>query len=207
MSTMTDTPLASSTPATPEVPLAAPVALPDETPLSTPAPTVAAPAEPSLSEPAAFDLGAWVAGLNPARRAVTIYGRPDLQADVDLLRERMLEARRCGEPEAAEDYKQRLAAVSAELRASALDVVVQATAPELQERIKADTGCAEGSELNNDQACQFTAAHVVEPAGFTAEHVRAILDASPAQAMVLIHAVRRVNTEAVQVVAPFSPGR
>lgn len=207
MSTMTDTPLASPTPTVSEAPLAAPVPLPDEASLSAPASAVAAPAEPSLSDPATFDLSAWVAGLNPARRAVTIYGRPDLQADVDLLRERMLEARRCGEAEAAEDYKQRLAAVAAELRASALDVVVQATAPELQDKIKADTGCAEGAEMNNDQACMFTAAHVVEPAGFTAEHVRAILDASPAQATVLIHAVRRVNTEAVQVAAPFSPGR
>lgn len=184
-----------------------------DTPLAADAPLSAATSRPTdapdvpLSDPASFDLDAWAAGLRPSRRAVTVYARPDLQADADILRERALEARRAGDAEAAESYQADLRRVINVLRASSLDIIVQATSPDTQDAIKASTGAAAGEDMSFDQALHYTAAHVVEPSGFTAEHLRALSDASPAQAMLVVHAVRKANVEAPRVDGPFSRGR
>lgn len=53
-------------------------------------PSFGDPIDPSIKNPDAltpegFDLAAWISGVQPVRRRVTIYGRGDLQAQIDEL--------------------------------------------------------------------------------------------------------------------------
>lgn len=66
--------------------------------------------------PETFDLASWIGGVNPVRRRVTIYGRGDLQAEIDELADAEALARGAER----ERLDARLVEVTAELKASAM---------------------------------------------------------------------------------------
>lgn len=75
-----------------------------------------------------FELDEWLAGARPPERAITVYGRADLVADLEALdadyeAARSAGDRRLGGP--ADDIRQRMRALRAEMESSRLTVRVR----------------------------------------------------------------------------------
>jgi len=147
-----------------------------------------------------FDLEKWINGVTPVERACTIYGRADLLAQLDLMRDRIRAARRAGkDTKSLEGQAQHLAD---EVEASALDVVVQGWSPERREEYHQalkDQGITDNLELG----LHMVAAQIVKPEGFTVEMLRTLQDVSPTQAGLIASRVQEANTKPVEVSVPF----
>lgn len=176
-------------------------------------PTSTATTEPALADstgqetlnPDTFDLAAWLAGMRPARRATTVYARPDLLADLDVLAERIQVARAASDNVEAARLVAQATAIRQALIDSSLDVVVQATSEERRATIREQAGLADGVEATTRQALEIIAAHIVEPAGMDVEALTMLHEASPAQVEKIARAIQVVNQTAPGVPAPFSP--
>lgn len=155
--------------------------------------------------PEGFDLQAWLAGARPSRRATTIFARPDLLADIDVLSERVLAARAADHKGEVADLIGQIRALREELTTSALDIVVEASSERVQADLRASLGIVEGQPVTDEQTLAFIAAHIVEPAGFDAAALAAFNDISPQQVLKIASAVKVVNQSAPAVPAPFSP--
>lgn len=158
---------------------------------------------PVKTTPADVDLLSWIQGVRSARRAVTIYGRADLAADLDALAAQIAAARASAQP--TEDLIRDALAVRDELFASALDVVVEERSGEAlaarREQLQA-AGVTDEVELLLHQLAD----QIVEPAGFTVDLLRQLHQATPVQVMAIAHSVRLVNTSVPQVDIPFLHG-
>lgn len=146
-----------------------------------------------------FDLAEWIAGVRPTRRAVTLYARGDLLADIDLLSERIRLARLAGDDTTAD--RATLSEVYEALAASALDVVVEARS---LEAVKAVTDAMPSDATVLDQNLATIAAQIVEPAGLTTEMLRTVWQSQPHQVDLLLAACREANLKAPKVTPPFS---
>lgn len=151
-----------------------------------------------------FDLEAWLAGARPSRRATTVYARPDLLAEIDLLSERVIEAEAARDNIAAAKYMVQVRELREQMRASALDVVVEASSETARDRIREAIGVEAGKGVTADQALQFAAAHIVEPKGMDAEALKRLSEVSQQQVIKIMSAVQVANETAPAVPAPFS---
>lgn len=161
------------------------------------------PVEEDLT-PEGFDLAAWLAGMRPARRATTIYARPDLLADIDVLAERLQVARAAGDDVEAARLATQVGRLRQEVADSALDVVVQATSEERRAALREQAGIKDSEQVSVDQALALIAAHVVAPEGLDVDALRMIHQASPTQVEKIARAIQVVNQAAPGVPAPFS---
>lgn len=152
---------------------------------------------------AGFDLVAWVGGARPSRRATTVYARPDLLAQIDLLSERVIEARAAQDTKTINTLVAQIRDLRSEMEASALDVVVEAQSEDAHKLLREALGVRPGVEETVEQRLAWTAAHIVEPAGFTAEVLADFCRVSPAQVGKIMSAVQVANTTAPAVPAPF----
>lgn len=119
-----------------------------------------------------FDLAAWVGGLSPVRRAVTIYGRQDLLAEIDIAENRLQ-----GLAKGTDDWRatvDQIAELRAEYNASALDVVVRALDADQASKLFAAIQDAADDEARAERELEYTAAHIVEPAGLGLDELKSV---------------------------------
>lgn len=156
--------------------------------------------------PEGFDLQAWLAGARPSRRATTIFARPDLLADIDVLSERVIVARSAGTQAEVAGLLAQIRDIREAVAASSLDIVVEARSAQVQDDLRASLGIVEGQEPTTEQTIAFIAAHIVEPEGFDAAALSRFNEVSPQQVVKIAQAVRVANDSAPVIPAPFSQG-
>jgi len=160
-------------------------------------------------DPATFDLNAWIGGVTPTVRAVTLYQRTDLLGEVDALQRELRIAESIPDEdrgmtdEGPETIRRRLEQVAREFEASALTVKVQGRSDPHREQITKrlkKQGIDDPREVNLHQLADA----VVEPAGMTVEFLRHLGDVAEAQLKLLFAAASLASFEAPRVDVPFS---
>lgn len=145
--------------------------------------------EPDLNHEE-FDLAAWISGVQPVRRRVTIYGRGDLQAQIDELSQ--AEALALGEER--EQLEAELVALTAELRASGVTFEIEGrTSTAVQGVAKA---LREEGVADEDIDLGLIAAQCVSPA-VTLEDLRTLRSVREADVLRLSNVVVDANTRPV----------
>lgn len=167
---------------------------PEETLSTPPAP----PASP-LEDPARIDVTAFIAGILPIRRAVTIYARGDLLATLDVLAERISKNKLSGEN--VEYLEGKAAEIVEEIQSNCLNFVVEGRSGEWVKEFF--TRMKEQGISETDSTIMQVAEQIVEPAGVTYELLKQIIDKAGVQAAKLSYAVIAANSGEVEIPAPF----
>lgn len=142
--------------------------------------------------PETFDLAAWIAGVTPVQRTVTLYARGDLFADLSALETRYDEAKRAANVDDMRALKEQMREVADQIRASALDITVQGRSADWVQRFRKD--CEERG-LDGDQATlEQLAAQITAPEGLTVDMLATLRDRIEPQVVALVQAVATVNT-------------
>lgn len=150
--------------------------------------------------PEAFDLAAWIAGVTPVQRTVTLYARGDLFADLSALESRYDEAKRAANLDNMRALKEQMREVADQIRASALDVTVQGRSVDWVQRFRKDM---EERGLDSDQTTlEQLAAQITAPEGLTVDMLATLRDRIEPQVVALVQAVAAVNTQAPRISVP-----
>ena len=164
---------------------------------ANPAPSEESVAALSKSEAAqAFDLAAWIGGVRPTRRSVTIYGRLDLLAEIDELAER--EMRTAGKD--AEACRERATELNEQLMASGVTFTVEGRSGTWVSTFEKRLDKKKVKDPTKRLLMQV-AEQIVEPEGVTYSDLRALADVTEAQVTKLAHATVAANA-AVHVSNP-----
>jgi hypothetical protein len=172
----------------------------DEMEAATPAASSTTEVEAAALDPKTFDLAAWVDGITPVRHATRIYGRGDLVAKLDLVKDQIIAAKTGRDYETVKALRDQGGAILDALEESALDIVVEGWSPSRVEAFQKPLK-AEGLS-DEDILVRQTVAQVVEPAGFTSELFQSMLDALYPQAMQVVASVVAANNRAPVVSIP-----
>lgn len=150
--------------------------------------------------PETFDLAAWIEGVTPVQRTVTLYARGDLFADLSALETKYDEAKRAANVDDMRALKERMREVADQIRASALDVTVQGRSVDWVQRFRKDM---EERGLDSDQATlEQLAAQITAPGGLTVDMLATLRDRIEPQVVALVQAVAAVNTQAPRISVP-----
>lgn len=150
--------------------------------------------------PETFDLAAWIAGVTPVQRTVTLYARGDLFADLSALESRYDEAKRAANVDDMRALKEQMREVADQIRASALDVTVQGRSVDWVQRFRKDM---EERGLDSDRATlEQLAAQITAPEGLTVDMLATLRDRIEPQVVALVQAVAAVNTQAPRISVP-----
>lgn len=150
--------------------------------------------------PETFDLAAWIAGVTPVERTVTLYAHGHLFADLSALETRYDEAKRAANVDDMRALKERMREVADQIRASALDVTVQGRSVDWVQRFRKDM---EERGLDSDQATlEQLAAQITAPEGLTVDMLATLRDRIEPQVVALVQAVAAVNTQAPRISVP-----
>jgi hypothetical protein len=189
--------------------LADPTPVDDDATAATPDASLAAPADIRPLDPTAplplvsekFDLAAWIAGVRPARRATTVYARPDLLADLDLLAERYALTSPASPDRPA--LEQQMRDLREQVEASGLDIIVEARSEELRQTM-AQALEKDGLKATDiDYQLSMIASQIIQPAGLDSATLKTLYDISPVQVAKIAQAATAANTEAPRVELPF----
>lgn len=150
--------------------------------------------------PETFDLAAWIAGVTPVQRTVTLYARGDLFADLSALENRYDEAKRAANVDDMRGIKEQMREVAARIKASALDITVQGRSADWVQRFRKD---CEDRGVDGDQATlEQLAAQITAPEGLTVDMLATLRDRIEPQVVALVQAVATVNTRAPRISVP-----
>ena len=150
--------------------------------------------------PETFDLAAWIAGVTPVQRTITIYARGDLFADLSALETRYDEAKRAANVDDMRALKEKMREVADKIRASALDITVQGRSADWVQRFRKD---CEDRGVDGDQATlEQLAAQITAPEGLTVDMLATLRDRIEPQVVALVQAVATVNTQAPRISVP-----
>lgn len=150
--------------------------------------------------PETFDLAAWIAGVTPVQRTVTLYARGDLFADLSALENRYDEAKRAANVDDMRVLKEQMREVAARIKASALDITVQGRSADWVQRFRKD---CEDRGVDGDQATlEQLAAQITAPEGLTVDMLATLRDRIEPQVVALVQAVATVNTQAPRISVP-----
>lgn len=189
--------------------LADPIPVDDDTPATVPDASLADPtdirtldpAAPLPLEPEKFDLAAWIAGVRPARRATTVYARPDLLANLDLLAERYALTSPASPDRPT--LEQQMRDLREQIEASGLDIIVEARSEELRQ-IMAQALEKDGLKATDiDYQLAMIASQIIQPAGLDSATLKTLYKISPVQVAKIAQAATAANTEAPRVELPF----
>lgn len=155
-------------------------------------------------EPGNFDLDSWISGLATFRRAVTIHGRPDVLAEIDVIDDRLKRAQ--GSRRAAL-LKERVR-LEKIYHASALDIIMQPVTREytveMMGRIE-ELKKAEPDDMGKqveEVELKWLAAHIVQPEGFDLERLRTINEKAPSIINALSNKATDVDLESAGKINP-----
>ena len=150
--------------------------------------------------PETFDLAAWIAGVTPVQRTITIYARGDLFADLSSLETRYDEAKRAANVDDMRALKAQMRHVADQIKASALDITVQGRSADWVQRFRADL---KERGVDGDQATlEQLAAQITAPEGLTVDMLATLRDRIEPQVVALVQAVATVNTQAPRISVP-----
>ena len=189
--------------------LADPIPVDDDTPATVPDASLADPtdirpldpAAPLPLEPEKFDLAAWIAGVRPARRATTVYARPDLLADLDLLAERYALTSPASPDRPT--LEQQMRDLREQVEASGLDIIVEARSEELRQTM-AQALEKDGMKATDiDYQLAMIASQIIQPDGLDSATLKKLYEISPVQVAKIAQAATAANTEAPKVELPF----
>lgn len=189
--------------------LAAPSSVDDDTPATTADASLADPTDirpldptaPLPLEPEKFDLAAWIAGVRPARRATTVYARPDLLADLDLLAERYALTSPASPDRPA--LEQQMRDLRERVEASGLDIIVEARSEELRQTM-AQALEKDGLKATDiDYQLAMISSQIIQPVGLDSATLKTLYEISPVQVAKIAQAATAANTEAPRVELPF----
>ena len=162
-------------------------------------------------DPKTFDLTAWINGATSTVRAVTLYQRPDLVAQVDELQRQLRVAEAIPEDDRGmndatpQGIRQRLEQVAKEFEASALVFKVEGRSDEAREKIAKKLKKQNVTD-EYEVALHQLADAIGEPKGVTVEFLRVLSDRSESQLKKLNATFLAANFVAPQVDVPFSNG-
>lgn len=147
-----------------------------------------------------FDIVAWVNGVQPVRRGTTVYARGDLLADLDILREQIGEEREAGRVQQVAALSAQADEIAETIRASAVDIVVEARSGEWLEQFWKT--CKDAEMSQEDTYLAQVAAQIVAPEGFTGALLREFSEKSPHQAALIFGLVHEANNAKVDITVP-----
>lgn len=189
--------------------LADPISVDDDTPVTAPDASLADPtdirpldpAAPLPLEPEKFDLAAWIAGVRPARRATTVYARPDLLADLDLLAERYALTSPASPDRPT--LEQQMRDLREQVEASGLDIIVEARSEELRQTM-AQALEKDGLKATDiDYQLAMIASQIIQPVGLDSATLKTLYEINPVQVAKIAQAATAANTEAPRIELPF----
>lgn len=154
--------------------------------------------------PATFDIAAFVAGVKPTRRAVTIYARGDLKAALDRLSDDIDKAEKAGRTDEAAELRRDAAAVVEEMSApgAVVDVIVEGRSDDWVSRFDAELDAQKITD-ETERIVRRVAAQIVEPAGFTYELLEQLRQVSEPQVKKIVVAAQMANVQPAGVDASF----
>ncbi len=179
------------------------------------APTDSADETPEV-DAATFDLNAWIAGVQPTVRSVTLYQRADLLAEVAELERRIKIAERAQAGAGPEDedeldggddvesLRARLNEVLDAWAASAVTFRVQGRTDEWREQKKKEL-IRQGIKDETEITLRLLAQSIIAPAGITYEHLAHLNAVSQPQVKLLLVAWTTANHQPPAVTVPSSP--
>lgn len=170
-------------------------------------------------DPAAFDLGTWIAGVTATVRSCTLYQRPDLLADIDELERRLTIAGKTAKARGPEgedtldDHGDDVDTISAQLTNALHEFAASAVTFRVQGRTDEWRDAAEkrlkkqGIRDETEIILRQLAESVVAPAGITYEHLAHLNTVSQPQIKMLLVAWQMANVQPprANVDVPFSP--
>ena len=176
------------------------MAVEDEMEAATPAAQKPVEQEANALDPKTFDLAKWIDGVEPIEHAVKIYARGSLLAELDIIKGELDNAKLAKNYALVKELGDKAAEIVAALEESALTVKVVAWS---QDRIDAFTEPLKAAGMSDeDRAIEQVAAQVTEPAGFTADQYRTLLERVRPQAETIAGAVLAANTRVPVVSVP-----
>ena len=176
------------------------MAVEDEMEAATPAAQKPVEQEASKLDPETFDLAKWIEGVEPIEHAVKIYARGSLLAELDIIKGELDNAKLAKNYSLVKELGDKAAEIVAALEESALTVKVVAWS---QDRIDAFTEPLKAAGMSDeDRVIEQVAAQVTEPAGFTADQYRTLLERVRPQAETIAGAVLAANTRVPVVSIP-----
>lgn len=167
--------------------------------------------ESSELDPDTFDLDAWIGGATATVRAVTLYQRPDLIAEVDRLKEELRIAETISDEDRGmndptpDGVRQQLTEVARQWEASRLTVKIEGRSDEAREKI-AKRLKKQGVTDEETIVLHQLADAIIEPKGLTAEKLRKLQAVSEPQVKLLLVSAAYANGQPPRVDVPFSNG-
>ena len=176
------------------------MAVEDEVEAATPAAQKPVEQEASALEPKTFDLAKWIDGVEPVEHSVRIYARGSLLAELDIIKGELDNAKLAKNYGRVKELGEKAAEIIAALEESALTVKVVAWS---QDKIDAFTKPLKDAGMSDeDRVIEQVAAQVTEPAGFTADQYRTLLERVRPQAEQIAGAVYAANLRVPVVSIP-----
>ena len=176
------------------------MAIEDETEAATPAAQKPVEREANALDPKTFDLAGWIDGVEPIEHAVKIYARGSLLAELDIIKGELDNAKLAKNYARVKELGEKAAEVIKSLEESALTVKVVAWS---QDKIDAFMKPLKDAGMSDeDRVIEQVAAQVTEPAGFTADQYRTLLERVRPQAETIAGAVLAANTRVPVVSVP-----
>lgn len=158
-------------------------------------------AETPTLTPEKFDFAAWVAGATPIRKSVTIYADGQVQAEIDVLKQReaMLPA-----GDERESVRAHLVELYRRVQASAATFVLEGRTSEwVQQKAKE----LKKADIPDDIAgLHIAAAQIISPDGVTADGLHALAQVNEQAVNELMRAAVEVNTRPIGLDPRFLPG-
>lgn len=150
--------------------------------------------------PETFDLAAWIAGVTPVQRTVTLYARGDLFADLSALETRYDEAKRSVNVDDMRALKEQMREVADQIRASALDITVQGRSAEWVQRFRKD--CEDRGLDGDETTLEQLSSQITAPEGITPAMLATLRERIEPQVVALLQAAAAVNTQAPRISVP-----
>ncbi len=160
-------------------------------------------------DPAAFNFDHFIAGIRPTVRAVRVYARPDLEGDIDALKDRLRVATgvrdedRAMSDDSPESLRQQLRALAGQFEAASVLFKVEARSDKRVaqvEQVAKDAGVTDEADLELHRLVDA----IIEPAGITVTHLQALAEVSEIQVKMLVAASSFANNQPPRVDLPFS---
>lgn len=150
--------------------------------------------------PETFDLAAWIEGVTPVERTVTVYAHGHLFAVLSALEAEYNEAKAAVNVDDMRDAKDKMRTVANQIRASALDITVQGRSADWVQRFRKD--CEDRGLDGDETTLEQLAAQIIAPEGITPSMLATLRDRIEPQVVALLQAVAAVNTQAPRISVP-----
>lgn len=149
-----------------------------------------------------FNMADWVSGVTSVRRSDTIYQRGDLLADVDVLKNRWLNAKLKGDSKTQAKLMRQMKPLVEQIERTALDVVVEGRSQDWIDEFRSTIKEHNPDITDDDVNIAQVAAQIVQPEGLDLEFVQHLFTVIRPQMEKIVALVGAVNSKPVVVSLP-----